>query len=153
MFTDEQLERFRLSGIRLDAEGRFWHEGAEITHGGLRAALWRWLDRNPDGRYVFRLDATRFVYVDVDDAPQVVRSLRWEGERALAVLADGSEEPLDLASVRVQPNGRAYCRVKEGRLEARISPSAWGALADHLEEREGHAWLVVGQERYAIDGA
>ena len=33
----------------------------------LVAALWRWLDRNPDGRYVLRLDPARFVYLEYAD--------------------------------------------------------------------------------------
>src|SRR5438128_3518218 len=133
--SDEEIERLRRSGIRLDAEGRFWHEGAEVTHGGLRAALWRWLDRNPDGRWVLRLDANRFVYLDVDDAPHFVRSLRWEGERAILLLADGSEETLDYASLRLA-KGTAYGTVR-GRFAARFSTAAWAALGEHLSERDG----------------
>ena len=52
--SDAEIEKLRQSGIRLDGDGRFWHEGAEVQHHGLRAALWRWLDRNPDGRWVLR---------------------------------------------------------------------------------------------------
>src|SRR2546430_8279695 len=39
--TDAEIEKLRQSGIRLDGEGRFWHEGAEVTHHGMRAAFWR----------------------------------------------------------------------------------------------------------------
>ena len=138
--TDEQIEKLRQSGIRLDAEGRFWHEGAEVTHVGMRAAFWRWLDRNPDGRYVLRLDPQRFVYLDVDDAPYVARSLRWEGERAVAVLSDGSEEPLDLSTLRVGTGGVAYATVK-GRFDARLSSAAWALLADRISEHDGAIWL------------
>jgi len=52
------------------------HEGAEVTHEGLRRALFRWLDRNGDGRYVLRLDERRFAYLDVDDTPLVARAAR-----------------------------------------------------------------------------
>src|SRR6516225_2912118 len=97
--TDAEIEKLRRSGIRLDAEGRFWHEGQEVTHHGLRAAFWRWLDQNPDGRYVLRLDERRFVYLDVDDAPFVVRSLRWQDDQAIARLSDDTEEVLDLAKL------------------------------------------------------
>jgi hypothetical protein len=145
--SDEQLERFRRSGIRLDAEGRFWHEGAQVEHRGLRAALWRWLERNPDGRYVLRLDAARFVYLDVEDAPHAVRSLRWDGDRALLRLADDTEEPLDPATLRLGAASAggaaaAYCRVKGGRFEARFTPGAWAALGERLEERDGGFWLL-----------
>jgi uncharacterized protein len=137
--SDAQIEKLRQSGIRLDAEGRFWHEGQEVTHAGLRAAFWRWLDRNPDGRYVLRLDERRFVYLDVDDAPYLVRSLRWDGERALALLSDESEEPLDLQSVRLRGEV-AYATVK-GRFDARLSSSAWAVLAERIVERDGAHWL------------
>ena len=140
--SDEEVERLRRSGIRLDAEGRFIHEGEEVRHAGLRAALWRWLDRLPDGRYVLRLDAERFVYLDVDDAPHVVRSLRWDGGRAILRLADDSEEALRPETVRLAPSGRAYCEVK-GRFAARFSSAAWAALADHIEERDGAGYLVT----------
>ena len=137
--TDAELEKLRRSGIRLDAEGRFWHEGQEVTHHGLRAAFFRWLDRNPDGRYVLRLDERRFVYLDVDDAPFLVRSLRWEGDRALAVLSDGSEEPLELATVYLK-GGVAYARVK-GKFDARLSVGAWTTLGERITERDGAYFL------------
>jgi hypothetical protein len=35
------IERLRRSGIRVDREGRFVHEGAEVTHESLRRALFR----------------------------------------------------------------------------------------------------------------
>ena len=137
--SDAEIEKLRRSGIRLDAEGRFWHEGQEVTHHGLRAAFFRWLDRNPDGRYVLRLDEKRFVYLDVDDAPFLVRSLRWDGERAIAVLSDGSEEALDLNSVHLR-EGIAYATVK-ARFDARLSAAAWSTLAEKISERDGAHYL------------
>jgi hypothetical protein len=130
--TAEQIEKLRQSGIRLDSDGRFWHEGAEVVHHGLRAALWRWLDRNPDGRWVLRLDDKRFVYLDVDDAPFVVRSLRWHGDRAIVRLSDDSEEELAYASLHLRGNGQPYCTVK-GRFDARLATAAWSALAEHID--------------------
>ena len=146
--TDAEIERLRQSGIRLDREGRFWHEGEEVTHGGMRAAFWRWLDRNPDGRYVLRLDDHRFVYVDVDDAPHLVRSLRWEKDRASVLLADGTEEELDYASVRLADSGMAYCKVKGGKLDARIATAAWGALAERVVDKGGRMALEAAGETY-----
>jgi len=138
--TDEQIEKLRQSGIRLDADGRFWHEGGEVAHHGLRAAFWRWLDRNPDGRYVLRLDAQRFVYLDVDDTPFVVRSMRWEGDRALARLSDDTEEELALSTVFLRPDGRAQLRVKQ-RFDAVLSSAAWNVLSTHLTAHDGSVYL------------
>ena len=138
--TEAQIEKLRQSGIRLDAEGRFWHEGEEVLHEGLRAAFWRWLDRNPDGRHVLRLDERRFVYLEVDDAPYLVRSLRWEGPRAWILLSDGSESALDCATLRLGPTGIAYAIVKRG-LTGRLSSSAWSALSERMTSRDGGIWL------------
>jgi hypothetical protein len=137
--SDEQIEKLRQSGLRLDADGKFWHEGGEVTHAGLRAALFRWLDRDPDGRYVLRLDERRFVYLDVDDAPFVIRSLRWEGERARVLLSDGSEEELAAGTLRLR-GGVAYATVK-GRFDARLSTAAWTALGERLEQRPDGIYL------------
>lgn len=149
--TDEQIEKLRASGIKLDREGRFWHEGSEVTHFGLRDALWRWLDRDPDGRYVLRIDPERFVYIEVEEAPFVVRSLRWvTGEpsggaaiddRAFVVLSDGTEEELDASTVRLGAGGAGFCLVKSGRMEARLAMAAWSALGDHLRDEGGVIWL------------
>ena len=148
--SDAELERLRRSGITLDSGGRFIHEGEEVRHPGLRAALWRWLDQEPDGRFVLRLDDHRFVYLDVEDAPHVVTSLRFEGGRALGRLADGSEEPIDLGTVRLGEGGVAYCRVKGGRFAARLSSGAWAALADHIVDDGGAFYLVDGGRRHRL---
>lgn len=138
--SEAEIEKLRQSGIRLDADGRFWHQGGEVRHAGLRAALFRWLDRNPDGRYVLRLDERRFVYLEVEDAPFVIASLRWEGERAWVRLSDGTEEELDYPRLRLAPSGVAYCRVK-GRFDARVAAGAWGVLQSRLMARDGGVWL------------
>jgi hypothetical protein len=146
--SDAQIERLRKSGIRLDAEGRFWHEGQEVTHEGMRHAFFRWLDRNPDGRYVLRLDERRFVYLDVDDSPFVVGSLRWTGDRAFVRLSDKSEEELDYRSLRLR-GGTAYSTVK-GRFEARFATSAWNALAERLVERDGRVFFHAAGGPYPL---
>ena len=138
--SDAEIEKLRQSGIRLDGDGRFWHEGGEVTHHGLRAALWRWLDRNPDGRWVLRLDDKRFVYLDVDDVPYVVRSARWQGECAIVRLSDDSEEELALDTLELR-GGQPYCRVKNGRFDARVSTLAWNTLGERIDSGalKGHA--------------
>jgi uncharacterized protein len=138
------LEKLRTSGIRVDREGRFIHEGAEVTHAGLKGALYRWLDRlpPPDDRYILRLDARRFAYLDVDDTPLVVRAARVDPAGAVFLaLSDGAEEPLDPATLTVDAAGQVRVFVRGGRLEARLSNSALAALADRFTESDGRpAW-------------
>jgi hypothetical protein len=153
MSVDPDLvERLRRSGIRIDREGQFIHEGEEVRHLGLRAALFRWLDRlpPPDGRYILRLDERRFAYVDVDDTPLVARSARVDGGRVLLGLSDGSEEPLDPATLTVDHAGVLRAFVRDGRLEARLATSAAAALEPLLTEEQGRPALVLGTTRYPL---
>jgi uncharacterized protein len=149
------IDKLRQSGIRVDREGRFIHEGAEVTHQGLRSALFRWLDRlpaperrdgseAPDRRYILRLDARRFAYLDVDDTPLVVRSARVDPEGIIQLaLSDGAEEPLDPTTLTVDEAGILRAWVRGGRLEARLSSSAVAALTDRLTESDGQPALSV----------
>jgi hypothetical protein len=149
------LERLRRSGIRIDREGRFVHEGAEVRHEGLRRALFRWLDAEPDGRVVLRLDERRFAYVDVDDTPLVARAARLEGagetERVLLALSDGSEEALDPGTLTIDDAGVLRARVRGGKLEARLGTAAVAALAERLsEESPDRSVLTLAERRLAI---
>ena len=147
------LEKIRQSGIRVDREGRFIHEGAEFAHAGLTRALYRWLDRlpPPDGRYVLRLDDRRFAYLDVDDTPLVARAARIDAEgRALLALSDGSEEPLAPETLTVDGAGVLYAWVRGGKLEARLATSAAAALADLLSDSGGRPQLRFAGRSYAL---
>ena len=141
------IEKLRQSGIRVDRDGRFIHEGAEVTHEGLKRALFRWLDRNDDGRYVLRLDDRRFAYLDVDDTPLVARAARLDaGGRIFLALSDGAEEPLDPTTLTVDEAGTLRAWVRGGRLEARLASSALAALGDLiiLDEAAGLSLRVGG---------
>jgi len=153
----ETLERLRRSGIRIDRDGQFIHEGEPVRHEGLRRALYRWLDRDDEhpGRYVLRLDERRFAYLDVDDTPLVARALRAGPDGALwLALSDGAEERLDPATLTVDDAGILRCRVRGGRLEARLDTSAAAALAERLTETPSGPVLSMpsasGAQRVAI---
>jgi uncharacterized protein len=137
------IERLRRSGIRVDREGRFIHEGAEVTHEGFKRALFRWLDRLPDGRYVLRLDERRFAYLDVDDTPLVARAARIDSSGAIwLALSDGTDEQLDPRALTVDAEGTLRASVRGGHLEARLASSALAALSDLLSDTaDGQATL------------
>lgn len=126
------IEQLRRTNIRLDREGRFWHQGGEITHPGLKRALLRWMDRLDDGRPVLRLDEQRYAYVEVEGTPLLVVAARWDGDRAFVTSNDGSEEELGYSSLSADSDNALYCRVRHGRLEARVSTSAYYVLAENI---------------------
>jgi hypothetical protein len=148
------IERLRRSGIRVDRQGRFIHEGAEVTHEGLRRALYRWLDRlpPPEGRYVLRLDARRFAYLDVDDTPLVARAARIDPGGAIWLsLSDGAEESLDPTTLTVDTAGVLRAWVRGGRLQARLATSAVAALGELFSETsDGRPALRVAGQTMTI---
>ena len=148
------IERLRQSGIRVDREGRFIHEGAEVTHEGLRRALFRWLDRlaPPDGRHILRLDERRFAYLDVDDTPLVARAARVDpGGTIWLALSDGAEEILDPKTLTVDGSGVLRAWVRAGRLEARLATSAVATLGDLLTETpDGRPALRAARQTVTI---
>jgi hypothetical protein len=146
----ELIERLRRSGIRIDREGELQHEGAPVRHEGLRRALFRWLDRLPDGRTVLRLDAGRFAYVDVDDTPLVARAARIAGDGVMLALSDGTEEELDPRTLTIDDVGVMRCWVRNGRLEARLATSAVAVLADLIQELAEGPVLMLADRRYPL---
>jgi hypothetical protein len=144
------IERLRQSGIRIDREGEFQHEGAPVRHEGLRQALFRWLDRLPDGRTVLRLDERRFAYVDVEDTPLVARGARVDGARVLLTLSDGAEEALAPDTLTIDGGGVMRCTVRGGKLEARLSTAAAAALADLIDDSGAPPALVLGGRRFPL---
>src|SRR5271169_6603400 len=85
----------RESTIRLDADGRFFHDGAPVEHPGLAAAMHTWIRRHPDdGRYILS-NGYDWTYFTVDDAPFLVRRLERDGARVWLNLSDGTREEWD----------------------------------------------------------
>ncbi|HXI58922.1 MAG TPA: hypothetical protein VNO55_22800 [Polyangia bacterium] len=146
-----RLENLRRSGIRVDPEGRFIHEGQPVLHEGLRRALFRWLDRLPDGQYILRLDDKRYAFIDVDDTPLVVGALRFtDDDRVTLALSDGAAEDLDPATLTIDQKGTLRCMVRGGRLEARLSTSAAATLSDRITETASGPMLRLGGRSLVI---
>jgi hypothetical protein len=128
--------RSRESTIRLDSEGRFWHEGNVVEHAKLGQAMHGWVSRHPDdGRYILT-NGYDWTYFTVDDAPYFVRAVRITGDSVILALSDGSEEPWDPSSSRIGENEALYARVKasaeRGPFEAKFTRFAQSQLAPVL---------------------
>jgi uncharacterized protein len=131
--------RSRESTIRLDGEGRFWHDGARVEHEGMARAFASWIRRHPDdGRFILE-NGWDWTYFTVDDVPYFVRGARVAPDEVVLMLSDGSEEPLDPSSLRVGPRDALYVRVKGGGFEARFTPQAQLALAPLIVEADDGA--------------
>ena len=147
----------RESTIRLDGDGRFWHDGEPVTHPGVARAFASWIRRHPeDGRYILE-NGYDFCYLSVEDVPLFIegvpltRAPESANVEAVALrLFDGSEEPLDPEWLWVGARDALYTRVKRRGLFARFQPRAQVALEPLLREGESGVELEVSGVRYPI---
>lgn len=110
-----------------------------------------WLDRHPeDGRFIL-CNGYDWSYVEVEDVPYFIWSLRRSEDLLLATLSDGSEEPLCLEALSWGDREAVYTLVKGGRLEARFTPSAQLALEPLLVTYEsGEPAVAWAGRRFPI---
>ena len=143
--------RSRESTIRLDEDGRFWHDEQLVTHEGMAKAFASWIGRHPDDNRYILSNGYDWSYFTVADVPYFVNAVRTEPDRAVLLLSDGSEEPLVPDTLQVGARDALYVRVKGGAFEARFSPGAQAALGPLLVEGEdGQPEIEVGGQRSRI---
>lgn len=141
----------------IDREGRWLHEGVEITHERTVALFFRSLKRDPSGRYYIEVGPEQATVI-VEDTPYVIRrveeSKSSDGviEGFTVFLNDSTSEPLDMGSLEVGPDEVLYCSVKGGAFRARFLRAPYYHLAGHIEEDAGTGGycLRVGDRGYPI---
>jgi uncharacterized protein len=143
--------RSRESTIRLDAEGRFSHDGAPVEHAAMAAAFASWIALHPDdGRFILT-NGYDWTYFTVEDTPFFIEHLRATPDGPVLRLFDGTEEPLDAATLRLDAEGRVRLRVKGGAFEAKFTRAGQLALAPFLTETShGELSLVISGVRYGL---
>lgn len=141
----------RESTIVLDRRGRFWHDGEPVDHPALAAALRSWIGLHPDDGRLILTNGYDWCYFRCEDAPFVVDALHVEGDGAVTLrLFDGSEEPLDPATLSVGEDGVVYARVSASRpgarFDARFSRHAQTQLAAILVSADPPTVRVQGRD-------
>jgi hypothetical protein len=126
------------SGIRLDREGRWWHEGERIDHPKIVEAFNQGVRPDESGRFKLFF-GNDWCFIEVEDAAYQVLGVASDGTLALS---DRTSEPIDLKTLSLDAEGVFRCRVKKGLAAARFSRSAQAALGELLEERDGAVWLL-----------
>ena len=132
--------------MALDREGRWLNDGTEITHTRTVELFWKSLSRNAHGRYVVRTGGEECPVL-IHATPYFVRSIEMDAGQVTLRLSDGTEEPLDLATLEIVAPTYLHCLVKEGEHEARFGRNAYYELARHIEEdsHEGYVLKLAGK--------
>jgi hypothetical protein len=143
----DQGRKYEYQGgeIRLDKEGRWFHEGVEITHRLTVELFHRSIRRHPDGGYCLEVGYER-AKIEVEDTPYMVKRVDLEEGGARIRVSDGTEEALDPATLRIGAENVLYCQVKGGEFPARFLRPAYYQLMQGLRETErGYAVEIGGR--------
>ena len=140
--------------LRLDADGRWFHEGEPFLHAGLIAVFNRGIDVLPEtGEPILRV-GTHWCHIRCDDVPFIVRSVRAEGDALSLTLNTEAVVSCAPQALRVNGAGLVYAELGPHR-RARFGRAAQAALADLFVPDETAASgvaVVVGQVRTALLG-
>ena len=146
----EKLEIFRRSvDLRLDLEGRWFHDGVPFEHPRLIELFDRGIDQDPEtGETILRIDG-RWCYVRAEGStPFVVRRLRSTDEGLFADL--NTHQRLSVPPDGFYAEGEhIYIRFPDRT--ARLSRAAQAMLIPWLEEDEaGRAVVVTANGRWLV---
>lgn len=140
---------FELEEIRLDATGKWTHEGLDFENTKLIALFSRSVGRTDGGTWV--LEVGPFTYpITVEDTGFFVERVDLTSSPALLHLSDETTEELAPCTVTYEPEGRLYCAVKGGEFRARFKRPAYYALAERFVDVDGAVFVELGGERYQI---
>lgn len=127
--------------ISFRRDGRWYSDEEPINNARIALLFSRCLRQTDDGRWQIAMADER-AYVTVEDTPWVVTGVDRDPNGGFRLrLNDGSEEPLDPASLAVGAENVLYTRVKGGHRVRFLRP-AYYALAPAIEERDGRFVLL-----------
>lgn len=144
--SEPEFDFRRAIDLRLDAQGRWYHDGQPFTHPRLIALFDRGIDVHPEtGEPILRI-GDKWCYIRCDDTPFIVRRLRLGPEGLVAELNNGERLPVPADGFEVGANEVVYARLAPNR-RARLSRDAQSALAEWLQEAPGGGLAVVVEGR------
>jgi len=131
------------SHMEIRADGRWYHEGGEITRPAMIRAFSGLLRRDADGRHWLMTPHQRLAIAVADAAFMATDVVRKEGALAFRLNTDdvvlaGPDHPLRTAGSADVP--ALYLAVRHG-CEARLNRSTYAQLAE-LALEEGDDWTV-----------
>jgi hypothetical protein len=134
--------RSRESSIRLDREGRFFHDGQPVQHPGMARAFASWIARHPDdGRFILQ-NGYDWTYFSVEDTPYFVDGVRSTDAGIELELSDGSVELLEPSALELDESGQLLARVKAGLFQARFKRAAQLGMGEFLALDEDGRWFL-----------
>lgn len=137
------------SGLVLDRDLNWIHDGERITHPKIIEAFNQGLVPTDDGRFQLRI-GNDWAYVTVEGAAYRVNAIDTDESRVYLRLSDRTGEALDGSTLRLGEDGVLTASVKAGRAEARFSRDAQYALGQLLEPDGERSVIVLPRARIVV---
>ena len=157
MKTLKRVEEIPPCNIRIDKEGRWFYQGAEIIHKAIILHFYANLELDDQGRVIIHWRGERCV-VEMEDAPFVVmRTIKIPSSRndesIKILLNDENLEELALDTLWIGEGNVPYCLVRGGVFVARFSRNAYYQLAQYFEEdrsTQDRYYISLGGRRHYL---
>jgi hypothetical protein len=120
------------SGLVLDRELRWFHDGELVLHPRIVELFNESLVPSEDGRFQLRIGQD-WADVRVEDAAYRVTGVDTDETRVFLRLSDKTAEALEPETLALGEDGVLCAQVKQGRAKARFSRQAQAALGALLE--------------------
>jgi hypothetical protein len=145
------------SEIKIDKDGIWYYKGAHMFRKEILSIFFEHLQIDECGKYLIKLNEECY-YIDVEDTAFVVTAVNKTKQpedyrdQIDIILNDDSCEKLVMNSLCIGKNNVLYCRVKEGRFNARFSRKSYYQLAEFIEqaENESNFFINLNGEIYFI---
>lgn len=141
--------------VRLTADGRWLHDGQEVTHARTRDAMHRGIEPWTGGGgydWVVRIGGQAYPVV-VDDSPWLARRAKIDGTDLILYLNTGEEIRMKagVGVVWLDPDDVLHCSLPDGR-RCRLLRMAQGDLMESIVQGNGSvAALVVGGREIPLE--
>lgn len=134
--------------IRIDKDGHWFYEENEIIHPSILKLFCDSLELNKQGKYRIIVE-NEFCYVDVEDAPFIVRNIYGDCECGLELFLNNlHSELLDPETLFFGNDNIMYAKLANG-IPVKFSRAAYYQLALMMEENEtGGICLTVRGKSY-----
>ena len=134
--------------FKIDKRGDWYWEDEEISHPEIKRYLLSLIEKKDNGIWINN-GIEKFA-VDVEETPFFVEAIREKEDKLKIILNDQTEETLDLTSLRFAKDNSLWCKIKNGKFEAKFTLSAFWQLMEYLVEEEGKFYLKIKDRKYPL---
>lgn len=141
----------RRSGLALDIDGNWWHDGTAFEHSGIIAALNKGIDLHPEsGEPIVRV-GKQWCYIEAaGTTPFLAMRLHIDGTGHIALKLNTNQSTNTIGASWQLRFGALHCLLADDRL-VRLSRHAQAQIADYLTETEDGYRIVTAAGEWLIE--